>query len=95
MLTMLTPSRPSLANTTTMTPRMSTPIATQRLVELRDGRTRGGIEKRLVQIGEIQPVLFQVGEALWFVPDDFHMIFCIYNLFRRQAICRYKMRFAE
>jgi len=39
MLMMLTPSRPSLANTTTITPRMLTPTATQRLLLLCEGMT--------------------------------------------------------
>ena len=71
MLMMLTPSRPSRANTTTTTPRMLTPIATQRLLLL-CGDDQCVVEKRFIQISEIQPVLVEIGEALRFVPNDFH-----------------------
>ena len=32
------------------------------------------VEKRLVQIDEIQPVLVEIGETLRFIPDDFHRL---------------------
>lgn len=60
---MLTPSRPSLANTTTMTPRALTPTATQRLALLSEGSTTV-VEERFVQVSEIQPVFIDVGQAL-------------------------------
>jgi hypothetical protein len=50
---------------------MLTPIATQRLPALWDRMT----SKRLVQIGEIQPVFFKIGAALRFVPNDLHDLF--------------------
>jgi hypothetical protein len=51
MLMMLTPSRPSLTNTTTMAPRMLMPIATQRFLELSDGRTSVVSRRRLLMVG--------------------------------------------
>jgi hypothetical protein len=30
------------------------------------------VKKRFIQISEIQPVLVEVGETLWLVPNDFH-----------------------
>jgi hypothetical protein len=33
------------------------------------------VEKRFVQIGEVQPMLFEVGEALRLVPYDLHDLF--------------------
>ena len=35
------------------------------------------VKKRLIQIGEIQPVLFEVGAALRFVPNDLHDLFVV------------------
>jgi hypothetical protein len=32
------------------------------------------IEKRFIEIGEIQPVFFEVGQALRFVPNNFHSV---------------------
>jgi len=72
MLMTLTPSRPSRANTTTITPRILTPIATQRLPALWDGMTKAVSKNIFVQIGEIQTVLVEVSEAFRFVPDNFH-----------------------
>ena len=70
MLIMLTPSLPKRANTTTTTPPVFTPIATQRSLLLRDG----AVEKRLVEIGEIQPMLVEICEPLRFIPNDFHYL---------------------
>ena len=33
---------------------------------------QSAFEKGLIEIGEIQPVLVQVGETLRLVPEDFH-----------------------
>jgi len=72
---MLTPSRPSPANTTTMTPPDVDADRNPALAGLMGRKDKGGIEKRFIQIGEIQLVLFEVGEALRFVPSDFHDLF--------------------
>lgn len=74
MLMTLTPSRPSRANTTTMTPRMLTSIATQRLLLLCEGTTSALSKNVSLSIGEIQPVLVEVGKTLGFIPDDFNQL---------------------
>src|SRR5438132_1612670 len=37
-----------------------------------------------VEIGEIQPVLIEIGQTLRFIPNDFHRVQCSYNLSIRQ-----------
>lgn len=46
----------------------------------------GSIEERLVEIGEIHPVLVEIGEPLRFVPNDLHGLFCSYKINRRQGL---------
>jgi hypothetical protein len=70
MLMILTPSEPSVTNTTTTTPFARRPTAISRFLYL---------ARRW--IGEVETiVLGDVGKALRFVPDDLHNIYCIYNL---------------
>jgi hypothetical protein len=54
---------------------MLTPIATQRTASVMGRNNQGIVEKRFVQVGEIQPMLFKVGDALRFIPNDFHNLF--------------------
>jgi hypothetical protein len=73
MLMTLTPSLPSVINTTTITPRIiladaepTIPIARQ---------NQGRVKERFVQVSKIQPVLIEVGEAL-----RFFRLYCSYNI---------------
>lgn len=75
MLIMLTPSRPSRANTTNDdSPDVDADRdpARARIKGRNDQRI---VKKRLIQISEIQPVFFEVGAALRFVPNDLHDLF--------------------
>jgi hypothetical protein len=75
MLIMLTPSRPSRANTTTTTPPDVDADCDPTLARVMGWNNQRIVKKRLVQIGEIQPVFFKIGAALRFVPNDLHNLF--------------------
>jgi hypothetical protein len=80
MLMTLTPSEPSATNTTTATP-PAKPHGNQPVVSPRNDH--GSIEEHFIQIGKVEAIVFgDVGEALWFIPNDFHGLYCIYNLIR-------------
>lgn len=42
------------------------------------------------EVAEIHLVLVEICEALRFVPNDLHGVFCTYNLIVSQADCTYK-----
>jgi hypothetical protein len=46
------------------------------------------VEKCLIEIGEVQTMLCKVGEALWFIPNDLHKLYCSYNIMQRQGAHR-------
>jgi hypothetical protein len=69
MLITLKPSEPSVTNTTTTTPSARRPTAISRRND------HGSLEEPFVQIGEIKAAVFgDVGEALWFIPNDLHRL---------------------
>ena len=73
MLIMLTPSRPIRANTND-----SPDVDADRdptLARVMGWNDQRIVKKRLVQIGEIQPVFFKIGATLRVVPNDLHDLF--------------------
>jgi hypothetical protein len=44
------------------------------------GQDQSVIEERFVEIGEVQAVLVEVGQALRFIPHNLHILYCSYNI---------------
>jgi hypothetical protein len=66
MLMTLTASSPIVTNTTTINPRLLRPMAIKRcFLALNDERI---FKEGFVEVGEVQPVLVYIGEALGLVP---------------------------
>ena len=84
MLMMLTASSPYTAK---ITENDATNVHADCAIKVSLGlQDDGSIEELLIEISEIHPVLVEIGEPLWFVPNDLHGLFCSYKIVRRQGL---------
>ena len=74
MLIMLTPSRPSRVYNNDNAADVDTD-SDPTFAGVVGRNDQSIVKKRFMEISEIQPVLFEVGETLRLVPNDFHDLF--------------------